>query len=115
MPWAAARSRRTSSDQSFESRKTASGFTMLERTPTGPPSSASTLASWASAAFEAEYAAKSLPGDITFFVATNTITPPRPWALKPFNAARPTRKCPVAFTAKERSQSASSIRSTGAA
>ena len=50
---ARARSRRISSDQSFESRKTASGFTMLERMPCGPPSSASTLASCASAALEA--------------------------------------------------------------
>src|SRR5206468_3412180 len=88
MPWAAARSRRTSSDQSLLSWKTASGFTMFERMPCGAPSSASTFASWASAAFAAEYAAKSLPGDITFLVATKTSAPPRPWEIRTRIAAR---------------------------
>ena len=78
MPWARARSRRISSVQSLESRNTASGLTRFDRMPYGPASSASTLASWASAAFDAEYAAKSLPGDMTFFVATKTKAPPRP-------------------------------------
>ena len=114
MPWAAARSRRISSDQSLESWKTASGFTMLERMPCGAPSSASTLASWASAALAAEYAAKSLPGDITFLVATNTSAPPIPWRISTRMASRATRKWPVEFTANERSQSASAMRSTGA-
>ncbi len=65
-------------------------------------------------AFAAEYAAKSLPGDITFLVATKTSAPPSPCAMRILIASRATRKCPVAFTANERSQSLSSIRSTGA-
>ena len=93
---------------------TASGFTMFERIAWGAPSSASTFASWASAAFAAEYAAKSLPGDITFFVATKTRAPPRSCAFMIRIASRATRKWPVEFTANERSQSASAIRSTGA-
>src|SRR5207249_9329711 len=49
--------------------------------PWGAPSSASTFASWASAALAAEYAAKSLPGAITFLVATKTSAPPIPCAI----------------------------------
>ena len=55
-----------------------------------------------------------MPGDITFLVATNTNAPPSPWAFSTRMPSRATRKCPVALTAKERSQSASSMRSTGA-
>ena len=40
--------------------------------------------------------------------------PPSPWAMSTRIASRATRKWPVEFTAKERSQSASAIRSTGA-
>ena len=63
------------------------------------------MASWASAAFDAEYAAKSLPGDMTFFVATKTKAPPRPWAFMRRSPSRATRKWPVEFTENERSQS----------
>ena len=72
------------------------------------------MASCASAALAAEYAAKSLPGDMTFLVATKTKLPPSPCALRMRMPSRATRKWPVALTAKERSQSASSIWSTGA-
>src|SRR5206468_2574987 len=58
--------------------------------------------------------AKSLPGDITFLVATKTSAPPRPWEIRTRIASRATRKWPVELTANERSQSASAIRSTGA-
>src|SRR2546428_228292 len=68
----------------------------------------------AQAAGAAEYAAKSLPGDITFLVATKTSAPPRPWEIRTRIASRATRKWPVELTANERSQSASAIRSTGA-
>ena len=51
---------------------------------------------------------------MTFLVATKTRLPPSPWAFMTRSAARATRKCPVALTAKLRSQSASAIRSIGA-
>src|SRR5687767_6223644 len=99
MPWAAARSRRTSSDQSLESWKTASGLTMFDRMPWGAPSSASTLASCASAALAAEYAAKSfareamrilipqeLGGALVFVATKNVMSPGKDFAA--YSAAK---------------------------
>jgi hypothetical protein len=113
MPWARARSSRISADQSRDPSNTASGLIAFTRIPYGPPSMASTRASWICAALEALYAPKSLPGARTFLDATKTRLPPSACCLSTLSACRETRKCPVALTSNERSQSPRAMRSIG--
>ena len=55
---------------------TASGFTVLTRIPSGPPSSARHRARCSEAALADEYAAALAPATSAFFDATKTIDPP---------------------------------------
>src|SRR5215472_4987812 len=114
MPYARARSSRHVDDQIVLPCSTASGQTELTRMPDAPPSSARQRARCSSAAFAAEYAAAFFPAAMLFFEATKTSDPPVPCAFHVWNAARETRKYPVASTPMLRCHSAIVVSSMGA-
>src|SRR5271169_2618489 len=79
---------------------------MLTRILSAPHSSAATLASCVSAAFDAEYAAAPGPGAGTFFDAMTTTRPPRGASRRYGYVARIVVRAPSALTANVLDQSA---------
>src|SRR5215208_4022428 len=114
MLYAAARSSRQLEPQILDPCNTASGFTVLTRMRSDPPSSARHRARCSSAAFAEEYALAFLPAAIAFLEATKIRLPPLPCSLMRRKASRETRKYPFARTAWFLSHISTLVSSMGA-